>query len=86
MMPPCLAHAREGDPGQQKRGSEVHGQRAVPSFDVELFDGSGRVGAGGVDQHVYAPEGFDGSLDRSRCLGLASRESAPGGRSLRSPP
>jgi hypothetical protein len=43
--------------------------RSRPS--TEIFDHTGRVCAGGVDQYVYAPEGLDGTSDRLRRLGLA---------------
>jgi hypothetical protein len=57
----------------RRKGAQVDRQRAVPAFHRELLDGPWCVGAGGVDQHVYAAELLDGPFDTRRGLLLSGQ-------------
>jgi hypothetical protein len=58
---------------QEEGCAKVDCQRAVPALHRELFDRAWSVGAGGVDQHVYAAELLDSSLDGRRRLLLVGK-------------
>lgn len=51
---------------KQKRRTQIHVQRPVPTLGIQLLYGTRRIGASGVHKDVQATEGLDGISDGLR--------------------